>query len=347
VTLAVGLAGGGAYAIVLGSNVVSALPFGVHLFLVRGWRPQTGWWRWPDWFTYRAALAFGIQQAGSALLSGLRGALEALVLPAALGYHAIGLFNRAQALVGMSVGRAAGVVAETVYPVLPRYAPVRDRYASAAAVFLQALCLLALPGALFMALEGPDLSRVLYGEKWVGADPVILPAALIGLGQAVFLGALSVLLAASRLRTCLVLNALAAVFVAPMVIVAWAGWGLVGYAWALAAGQLLAAVTAIVQARVVLASGWAWSILAPAAVSALAATGVVVATQNLWAGQPALLRVTISAGVYTVAIATTLRALFGEALASLLRQLPGGSRVGAWLRLPGSPAVPAAPGHRW
>jgi PST family polysaccharide transporter len=347
VTLVVGLAGGGAYAIVLGSNVVTGLPFAVDLLLVRRWRPTARWWRWPNWSAYRPALAFGVQQAGSALLSSLRGALESVVLPAAIGYHAIGLFNRAQALVGMSVGRVAGVLAETVYPVLPRYAAVRDQYASAATLFLQVLCLLALPGALFVGLEGADLSRVLYGEKWLDADPIILPAALIGLGQAVFLGALSVLLAANRLRACLVMNAVTAAFVAPMVVVAWAGRGLVGYAWALAAGQLLAAVTALVQARAVLAPGWAWTALGPTAVSALAAMGVVLATKNLWAGQPTLLRLAISATVYAVVVGATLRALFGEALAALLRQLPGGSRVGVWLRLPGGPGVAVVPGQRW
>jgi O-antigen/teichoic acid export membrane protein len=48
VTLALGLAGSGAYAIVLGSNVVAALPFSIDLFVVRCWRPRVGWWRWPD-----------------------------------------------------------------------------------------------------------------------------------------------------------------------------------------------------------------------------------------------------------------------------------------------------------
>ena len=37
-TVALGLAGGGAYAIVLGSNVIASLPFAIDLLVVRGWR---------------------------------------------------------------------------------------------------------------------------------------------------------------------------------------------------------------------------------------------------------------------------------------------------------------------
>src|SRR5262249_7472286 len=109
VTIGLGLAGGGAYAIVLGNNVVAALPFTVYLLLVRRWRPQPGWWRWPDWKAYRPALRFGLQQAGSGLLYAARGTLEATVLPVALGYTSIGLLNRAQALFSITVGRVVSI----------------------------------------------------------------------------------------------------------------------------------------------------------------------------------------------------------------------------------------------
>src|SRR5262245_25371559 len=108
VTLGLGIAGAGAYALVLGGNVARALPFGTDLLIVRGWRPAAGWWRWPDWSAYRPALRFGFQQTGSTLLHGLRGALEAAVLPGALGFTAIGLAGRAQALAGTTGGRGGG-----------------------------------------------------------------------------------------------------------------------------------------------------------------------------------------------------------------------------------------------
>ena len=48
VMLSLGLAGWGAFAIVLGANVVSAVPGAVDLLLVKRWRPDTGWFRFED-----------------------------------------------------------------------------------------------------------------------------------------------------------------------------------------------------------------------------------------------------------------------------------------------------------
>ncbi|HET7875197.1 MAG TPA: oligosaccharide flippase family protein, partial [Methylomirabilota bacterium] len=175
--LAVALAGGGAYALVLGSNVLTPLPLAADLLLFRRWRPEGPWWRWPDWAAYRPALRFGFQRAGSALLAAGRGALEAIVLPLSVGYGAIGLLGRARVLFGTTVGKVTAVLEETAYPLLPRYAPDSGRYARQATLFVQAVLLVACPGILYVALEGRALSRLLYGERWVGADPLIWPAA--------------------------------------------------------------------------------------------------------------------------------------------------------------------------
>src|SRR5215475_5513289 len=187
VTLSLGIAGAGAYALVLGGNVARALPFGTDLLIVRGWRPAPGWWRWPDWAAYRPALRFGFQQSGSALLHGLRSALEAAVLPGALGFTAIGLFGRAQALSATTVGRVGSILIETVYPLLPRFAANAESYPRQATLYLQIVALCAVPGAVYIGVEGAALSQLLYGERWVAANPLILPCALIGLGQLLFL----------------------------------------------------------------------------------------------------------------------------------------------------------------
>src|SRR5207253_2074408 len=48
-SVGLGLKGAGAYAIILGSNVLHGLPFGFDLLVIRRWRPPADWWRWPDW----------------------------------------------------------------------------------------------------------------------------------------------------------------------------------------------------------------------------------------------------------------------------------------------------------
>ena len=75
-TVAFGLAGGGAYAIVLGGNVIASLPFGVDLFLVRRWRPDPGWWRRFDRSRYADAIRFGLQRAAGSVVAGVRDGFE-------------------------------------------------------------------------------------------------------------------------------------------------------------------------------------------------------------------------------------------------------------------------------
>jgi O-antigen/teichoic acid export membrane protein len=333
VTLALGVAGGGAYAIVLGGNVARALPFGADLLIVRRWRPAPGWWRWPDWKAYRPALRFGFQQSGSALLHGARGALEAAVLPGLVGYGAIGLFNRAQALFATTVGRVGSILVETVYPLMPRYAANLEAYPRQATLFLQVVCLVAVPGAVYVGLEGAALSRLLYGQRWTAADPLILPCALMGLGQVLLLTASGILLAANRLKTCFMLDLTAAVLSASMIGVAWTAGGLHAYAWAAAAGHLLAAAAALGLAAPLLASGWARTSLLPPIASSAVGVILIVALEPLWAPYPPLARLAASGTLFVLGASLTLRGLFPASLSAVLSRVPGGRRVCGCLRL--------------
>ena len=333
VTVGVGLAGGGAYAIVLGSNVVTALPFAVDLLLMRRWRPQPGWWRWPDWVAYRPALRFGLQQAGSGLLYATRGTLEATVLPGALGYTTIGLLNRAQALFSTTVGRVVSILVGTVYPLLPRYAADPQQYSRQATLFAQIIFLIVLPGTLYVGLEGMALSRLLYGEKWVAADPLIWPGAMIGLGLAMFMVGGTVLLAVNRLRTCFALNLVAAGLSVPMVSVAWAGGGIMSYTWAVAVGQLLAGGIALATASRLLTSGWIRLVLVPPMVGSLLAAGTMLAFDSLRVPWLPVVRLPISSTVYVIVMILALRVLFPSPLAAVLSRLPAGPRLQGWLGL--------------
>jgi len=340
VTLGLGVAGAGAYALVLGGNVARALPFGADLLIVRGWRPPPGWWRWPDWSAYRPALRFGCQQTGSALLHGLRGALEGAVLPGVLGFTAIGLLGRAQALSATTVGRVGGIVVETVYPLLPRFAANAQSYPRQAALYLQIVCLCAVPGAVFVGIEGAVLSQFLYGERWLAANPLILPAALIGLGQLLFLAASGILLAANRLRICLLLDVAAAAIATLVIGAVWTRGGLVVYAWVAAAGQLAAAGIALRAAGRLLARRWPSACLAPALVSSAAGGSLVLLLDPLWSALAPALRLAASGTVFALGTTLALRGAYPSSLSTVLSRLPGGLRFCGWLKL--RPAAPAA-----
>jgi O-antigen/teichoic acid export membrane protein len=333
VTILGGLLGAGAYAIVFGANVITPLPLAVDLLFVDGWRPRADWWRWPDWATYRPALVFGAQQGVSGLLGSARVALEGAVLPRAVGYTAIGLLNRAQALSGTTVGRIGAVLVETAYPLLPRYATDAASYARQAALFIQVLLLAALPGVVYIGLEGRALSRVLYGDRWIAADPLIWPAALGALGLAAFGGGASVLLAAGRLRANVLLNALAALLSVPMVAVAWIGGHVAMYAWALAASQLAAGGIALASASPLLPPGWAISVVGPPGVASLVGLGAVVGVARLGFVRPVLPELCVESAVFALVLALTLRGVFPGTLARVLSRAPGGDRVSSWLGL--------------
>jgi O-antigen/teichoic acid export membrane protein len=332
-TLALAVAGKGAYAIVIGNNFVTAIPFGVDLLLIRGWRPAPGWWRPPVWQRYAAERRFGVQRAGSNLVGGFRSALEAAVLPAPLGFAALGLLSRAQAFYGTSIGRLGSILNDAAYPFLPRVAHQRERFASYATTYLQVLLLISIPGALFVGQQGPVLSRVLYGTKWVAMDPLIWPGALIGLSLAVFSTASSVVMAAGRLRACLVLDAVFAVTGALALIVAYITRATLPYSWALAAGELGAAAIGIWWASRLLDRRWFRRAVVPPVAAALAGLAVAqVSAPPVIGERPALELLTMTA-LYFSTCFVVLRFCFKTALNHLLDVVPAGDRLRGLVRL--------------
>jgi len=336
-SLAVGLAGGGAWAIVLANNVVLAIPLTVEILFFARWRPGPGWWRWPSWKSYRPALAFGIQQAGSTGLRVSRTALEAALLPALLGFGAMGLLNRAIALFNTSVGRVMSVLVDTAYPLLPRFADDRKRFATYSTALIQAVLLLSIGGAVYLGLEGRTVSRVLYSQRWEAADPLLWPGALIGLAVVTFTAASSVILAQNRLRKVFLLNFLTACLGLPMIAVAAYGGGIEGYAWAVAGGQLVAAATALGLASKYLRPGWTRSaLLVPITTAAVATAGWWALCSIVELPSPPG-RLALTAPTFCLAAGVALRVLFPGYLAGVLAQLPRGEHLLRWLRLPSPP----------
>jgi O-antigen/teichoic acid export membrane protein len=341
VTLAFGLRGHGAYAIVLGQNIALGLPFSVDLLFFERWRPKPGWWRWPDWSAYRPAIQFGLQQVASSLLNTLRAAAETAVLPVTLGFRAMGLWNRAQSLYSTSFGRLQNIGVEAVYPLLPRYAAETERYRTYATLFCQAVLWVAFAGVAFLGVSGPILSRVVYGTKWVAADPVIWPGALAGLGLAAFIAGSSALLAANRLRTCFSLDMLSASFLVPIMAVTWLGGGLVMYAWAVAAAQILVGIIALSKAAPLLKPNWLHEVVLPPLVSSIAACFVVwFLEKNLWATSLAG-RLMLTSAAYVFIFVLVIRVMFPQTLTKLLRYLPGGLHVSRVFFIPVVIPLPA------
>ncbi len=343
VSLAIGFAGGGAYAIVVGSNVLLGLPFGFDLFFIRRWRPTAGWWRLPPLGQYRSALKFGVQQIGSGAVWGGRSALEAATIPALLGFGALGLWNRAQALYSTSVGRLYPVLIETVYPLLPRYAADQAAYSRKATLFAQVMVWLILPGTLFLGMEGREMSRMIYGSKWIAADPLIWPGAMAGLALSLFTVFSTIVLAANRLRASLTMDCICGALGLPAIASVWLHCSLPVYAWMVALGMSLGSCVAIYTARQHIAAGGLRAVFAPPAFAGLA--GVMVLELVRRTGWPSVLagRVFLCLLAFAVTVLLVFRIAFGRALCDMLAVMPAGNRIMQVVRLIPAPISNADP----
>lgn len=326
------LAGLGARALVLGGNVVVSLPLAVDLLLIERWRPMGRWLAWPDLRCYRDSLVFGTTRIGTGVLASTRGALTAFLLPSTLGFAAIGLMNRAESLFAMSVGRTVTLISETVYPVLPQLASDESRFARAVRAYALLLLTLSLAGVGLFASCGAELSRMLYGLKWVAADPLLLPGAAIGLAASVGTLASQVLLAQGRLKGVLALGLLPQLFVVPAFIgVAAFDWGVDLFYWSTAAGLLLSALLGLYLVRQRLALAWSGVWIAPAA--AAAGGWAAAALLGHWTDhQSAGMRASLGALAFGLAWLLTFRSLFRGTLDEMLALAPGGARLRQLLR---------------
>lgn len=325
-SIALALAGAGAFALIISANVLAALPFGFYLLMVERWRPSQ-WLGPPDWRSYRAPLRFGAQQSGSAVVGAARGFLETVVIPPLLGYDALGLLNRAQVLFATTVGRVSTLVVETVYPMLPRSAKQPEEFARHATLFVQTMLLLAIPGAVFVGLEGVRLSRLLYGAKWIAADPLIWPGTLFAWGVAAALTFSSTLLARNHLRRVFVTNVMIAALGLPAIIAAAAGSGLVTYAWALAIGQLVGTFIVARAASHDLQRDWRSRAAGPPTTAAFLGAVVVITLRPWTANLPLVASVLLTAILFGLTILLALRLFFSRPLREVLLRFPQGERL--------------------
>ena len=321
-SISLALWGAGAFALIVGSNVLHGVPQGLYLLIVRKWRPPLHWWRWPKWRDYQQPLRFGAQLSGSAMLTAARGLFESGVLPATVGYQAVGLLNRAQVLFSTTVGRAAALLVETVYPLLPRSAGNREQFSQHATLFVQTMLLVTVPGAIFVGMEGPQLSRLLYGAKWIAADPLILPGTLFAWAVSTVLVFATVLQAQNKLRLAFLSGVVAAALCLPAILSVIAAANIYTYAWVGAAGQVIAAIVVIWLGSPSLETNWFRKTMLPPLVSGMAGFAILLMSGQ-WAQS---LRPSVQLTVGAVLFATTLlfmmRFLFREELWAVIVHLP-------------------------
>jgi teichuronic acid exporter len=323
ISIAGGLSGWGALALILGANVFHGIPLGVYLLALRKWRPDGSWWRSPDWKSYRQSLQFGFQLSSASLLERGRTALETTILPIAFNFATLGLWNRAQVLFVTTGGRLTNMLVETIYPLLPKSRDLPEQFARHATLLLRGTLLFLIPSALFILVHGADLLLLLYGITWTDAVP-FLPAATVfvaGASVNVILG--FVLLAMNRLRLCFYGNLLvASLSLIALGIALWQKNSLL-FAWVAAGSQWIGAGFLFVSAARYFEPRWIGSAVLPPVISATLAVTVTYSIMiSAYRPDALLWRVFAATALFGSVYGLSLRCFFAHPLDSIVKRLP-------------------------
>lgn len=190
--------GAGTYALLV-PGLISATPFIIDLFLIRGWRPT---WDW-SWQAYRPAFKFGISRMAAGAIASGRTLLESSVLTAVVGFAALGIFGRSIGLAQMFCQKFASQLLYAIYPLLTRIDSSAADSGRLGGLVLRMVAWVAFPAAAVFARLADPIVNVLYGEKW-DAVVVLLPFAMAwGALSAISASAYTLLLSRGQTRKCL------------------------------------------------------------------------------------------------------------------------------------------------
>jgi len=193
--LGLALRGWGVYALV-GQLLTLPLPFVFDLLWVQRWRPT--------WFWNRAELStvrqYGLSRIAVGVLTLGRPMVESTVLVHMIGYSGFGIFGRAVGLATLACTRLPTVLLQSVYPILTKLERDTDTFRRANSLVLRVMTWAVLPIAALLSFIGGPVVKILYGDKWVAAIP-LLPWTLAAGSAAAIVQTVNLLLLANRQQT--------------------------------------------------------------------------------------------------------------------------------------------------
>jgi O-antigen/teichoic acid export membrane protein len=339
VTLSLGLAGAGVYALLVPGFILPAL-FLFDLFVVAGWRPTFRWHAG----RYRASRIFGLNRVASATLVTGSSLLESGVLAHAVGYAALGIFGRANGMAALFCIRVSALLMAALYPVLARIPARTDAFQRIGGLVLRIVAWTVVPVALLLSLVGDRFVLTLYGSRWTAVIPLVPWAMGIGACLACVQTCYYLLLAHENSRDCLRADIWRLIGMALALALA-LRFGLVPYLGAIAVVHgvaLIMLVHWLVAGGALRYDSLAAAFMPPAAAAVLAGIGAE-ATRRLGFGDLAPLPLLLAYGsVFGIIYVATLRLLFGRLLRELVTYLPKGDAVQRLLGFPLAAPAPAS-----
>lgn len=233
VTIIVALAGGGAWAIILGT-VVSTAASAILLVAMGGWTPRASF----SWVSLRELGAFGLRYVGGTTFLTLNQNADNILVGRVLGQAALGTYNLAYSVILVPISRVASPACQLM---APAFARLQDDKPALTANWLRGtrlLLMVFLPLMLTVAVTAPDIVHIVFGTKWDKAIPVIRILASVCALLSVQGLADSALQAIGAMRTYLRMKALSFALNITAFVVG-IQWGLVGMATAFGISTLL------------------------------------------------------------------------------------------------------------
>jgi O-antigen/teichoic acid export membrane protein len=298
VGITVAFVGGGAWAIIL-QQVVGALVSTMLLWVFTPWRAS---FRFSMSSVHRLA-RFSGNVFGTRILFYLNRNADNLLVGRFLGPSALGAYALAYNVMLLPMSRIGAPVVEVFFPAFSRMQEDRERLASLWIRINRVIGALTIPAMLGLIVVAPEFVRVVFGEKWAEAIPVLQLLAWVGLLQSLQSTNSSLLMALDRTQKLLGYAAVA--LVASLVaFVLGLHWGIVGVAAAYAvASSFVEPYYTLLTARALRVSVWSfWRGLSGVAQAAAGMTAVVLAVRWLLPealGDGARLAIMIGVGIAT------------------------------------------------
>jgi lipopolysaccharide exporter len=120
--------------------------------------------------------SFGARYSVIGFIEFLSGSLDALIVGKFFGTAAAGIYGRASLLTNLPVQQPANIITRALFPVISRLGG--QRQIASLQVSVLVLGSYALAVSLGMVAAAPDIVRVLLGEKWLDAIPIVQILAL-------------------------------------------------------------------------------------------------------------------------------------------------------------------------
>jgi lipopolysaccharide exporter len=308
VTLALAALGFGIWSIVAGQIVGAALRT-LGRWLLLPWRPRLRFI--PS--RARALLGYGVHVMTVRLLDILLERADQLLIAVLLGPVQLAFYYMAARIPEIAIANFNQVLTQVPFPAYARIAGDRERLTTAYRHATRYTALAIVPAGLGLAAVAPELVRVVFGERWMPAVPLLQVLSLVGIAASLPWSAGDVLKAIGRPDIPMKLVLLEALYSFPLVLLLGvltrqALWIAVAYLIAL---SLTAVIRLWVVRRFLGLPRWFYLRLfaAPFAAGALMAAGVGLVRQAMagWA-PPLILVAAIAAGLLIYGCAAMLLA---------------------------------------